>query len=96
MVQDATGEVRLAPVADGAFTVNGVRFGTAKVAVVPGVTLPEGLDPSRVHGRFGRGRAKNEKPVAFIPEKWQHLETSPRSVEIDRTAVAVEVVVSTS
>lgn len=94
MVQDSTGEVRLAPVTDGAFTLSGVRLGTAKLAVVPGVTGADGKEPSRTHGQFGRGRAKHEKPVAFVAEKWQHLETTPQTVQVDQAAVSVEVIVS--
>ncbi len=93
MVQDSTGEVRLSSVANGTFSLDGVPRGTAKIAVVPGVTGPESKGGARTHGQFGRGRAHNETPVAVIPEKWQRTETTPKTLQVDQAAMSVEIVV---
>jgi hypothetical protein len=93
MVQDATGEVRLAGVTNGAFSLSGVARGPAKVAVVPGVTGPEAEGPSRKHGQFGRGRARREKPVAEVPGTHQRPETSPWTVQVDRRTVTIDLAI---
>ncbi len=93
MIQDSTGEVRLANVEDGTFSLDGIPRGQAKVAVVPGVTGPESTGPSRKHGQFGRGRAQHETPVAVVPVKWQRTETSPQTLQVDQPVVSVEVAV---